>query len=73
VKREGASASLHELLERALDRAARAQAHSDDLVARQEALTGALHETIADIRRRRHERATFGNGHSGARDRSRPG
>ena len=43
--------ALHELIERALDRAARAQEHSHALIAECRRASLALHETIAAQRR----------------------
>jgi hypothetical protein len=63
-------ASLHDRVAAALDRAAEAQEHSQRLIERQEVVAAGARETVRHLQQRR---ATYGNGHRGARGRSRPG
>jgi hypothetical protein len=65
--------SLHELVSDAIERAARAQEESYELLERQRAVTAALDDTLRGLREGRRARATFGNGQRGAGRPGRPG
>jgi hypothetical protein len=80
MDREGVSASLHDRVVGAVERAVRVHDESYALIERQLAVATELHETLDVVERRRiavrearKGRRAFGNGHRHAQGRSRPG
>jgi hypothetical protein len=73
MERPGGRPSLHRLIGEAVARSARLQEESREAVADVRASTAALERTVAEVRRCRLARRTFGNGQFDAEDGGGPG
>jgi hypothetical protein len=73
MSRDDAGPSLHRLIADAVARGERLQDESRVAMAELHASTDALRDTVADVRRRRAERRTFGNRQADAEEDFDPG